>query len=220
MIDALTERRIDCQAVAWFKENDAGLFDRLLSMKDKRRAFWGPSEAPDVDPEECRSRFRFKPNETKQLLAERARVFTHQLVRYDVDELDRLEEPLVRASDDSDSVWRNCTGFRLAAYFHEGDRIGLEHFIMARFRLRATRTLLAALAYERTHGRLPLKLDDLVPDFLNEVPADPFDENPIRYSRERRILYSVGTDQVDNGGEEYVEIDEDSEQRDRIIKIP
>ena len=53
----------------------------------------------------------------------------------------------------------------------------------------------AAIAlYEKQHGAPPDRLDALVPEFLPEVPADPFDGKPLRYARTERgwKLWSVG----------------------------
>ena len=43
-------------------------------------------------------------------------------------------------------------------------------------------------------------LDELVPDFIAEVPLDYFDGNPIRYSQNRHLIYSVGSDLTDAQG--------------------
>jgi hypothetical protein len=62
----------------------------------------------------------------------------------------------------------------------------------------------AALAlYRKQHGAPPDRLDALVPEFLPEVPSDPFDGEPLRYARTERgwKLWSVGYDLKDNGGE-------------------
>lgn len=65
----------------------------------------------------------------------------------------------------------------------------------------------AAVAIERfrlRHGERPRTLDSLVPEFLPEVPLDPFDGKPLRFrldSHEYR-LYSVGSDGIDQGGQE------------------
>jgi hypothetical protein len=32
------------------------------------------------------------------------------------------------------------------------------------------------------------------------VPTDPFNDQPLRYSKERRVVWSVGADEVDDGG--------------------
>jgi len=67
------------------------------------------------------------------------------------------------------------------------------------------RTMLAMLAveqYRRTHGAVPDTLDQLVPDLLDAVPVDPFDGLPLRYAYTPRdyVIYSIGRDGVDNGG--------------------
>jgi hypothetical protein len=50
------------------------------------------------------------------------------------------------------------------------------------------------------HGRLPSALDSLVETkLLGAVPTDPFDGNPFRYSRERRVVWSVGQEGKNRG---------------------
>jgi hypothetical protein len=68
--------------------------------------------------------------------------------------------------------------------------------------LEATRTILALRAYQLTHGNLPPDLSALVPEFLDEVPVDDFDGQPLRYSSERKIVYSVGQNLKDDGGDD------------------
>ncbi len=63
-----------------------------------------------------------------------------------------------------------------------------------------TSTLLALRAWWLDHGVLPERLDELVPKYLPSVPLDDFDGEPLRYSREKRVLYSIGEDLIDNGG--------------------
>jgi hypothetical protein len=43
--------------------------------------------------------------------------------------------------------------------------------------------------------------DALVPEYFDHVPADDFDGKPFRYSRAKRIVYSVERDLVDDGGQ-------------------
>jgi len=56
--------------------------------------------------------------------------------------------------------------------------------------------------YRRRHGKLPERLKQLVPDFLPQIPTDPFDGQPLKYvvREEEYLIYSVGRDRVDNGG--------------------
>ena len=64
------------------------------------------------------------------------------------------------------------------------------------------RLAVAAAAYKAKHGKHPEKLAELVPEFLPEVPTDPYDGRPIRLRREEGgvVLYSVGRDRKDDGG--------------------
>ncbi len=59
---------------------------------------------------------------------------------------------------------------------------------------------LALKAYQNDNKKLPQTLNELVPKYLNAIPEDPFDHKPIRYSVEKKILYSVGLKQKDLGG--------------------
>lgn len=66
---------------------------------------------------------------------------------------------------------------------------------------------LVAIAIERhrlTHAALPSALNELVPSFLTEVPADRFDGAPLRYRRSDNplgyVLYSIGADLDDDSG--------------------
>jgi hypothetical protein len=61
---------------------------------------------------------------------------------------------------------------------------------------------LAVEQFRRRHGKLPERLDELMPEFIPAVPADAFDGNPLRYvvGRDRYIVYSVGQDLIDQGG--------------------
>ena len=66
--------------------------------------------------------------------------------------------------------------------------------------LRTTQTIIALRAYQLTHGKLPENLDALVPEFLDKVPVDAFDGQPLHYSPDRKIVYSVGQNLKDDGG--------------------
>ena len=68
--------------------------------------------------------------------------------------------------------------------------------------LQATRTLLALRAYQLTHAKLPDNLSALVPEFLDKVPVDDFDGQPLRYSPEKKLVYSVGKNLKDDGGDD------------------
>lgn len=67
------------------------------------------------------------------------------------------------------------------------------------------RALQAALACERfrlARGRWPAHLGELVPEYLDAVPLDPFDEHPIRYAiiPEGIKVWCIGEDLTDDNG--------------------
>jgi hypothetical protein len=64
----------------------------------------------------------------------------------------------------------------------------------------ATRVLFALRAFYNDESKLPDTLDELVPTYLKSIPSDPFDGQPIKYSKKSMILYSVGDDFIDSGG--------------------
>ncbi|UCF33602.1 MAG: hypothetical protein JSV78_14845 [Phycisphaerales bacterium] len=68
--------------------------------------------------------------------------------------------------------------------------------------LRSTHTALAAERYRMQTGTLPESLDVLVPEYLAELPIDPFDGKPLRLVQtdEGIIIYSIGEDGIDDEG--------------------
>lgn len=56
--------------------------------------------------------------------------------------------------------------------------------------------------YRRQQGEYPQRLEQLVPDFRESLPEDWFGSGSVQFRREGAgyVLYSVGTDGVDNGG--------------------
>jgi hypothetical protein len=70
------------------------------------------------------------------------------------------------------------------------------------------RTALAVERFRGTHGRLPERLEELVPEWQDEVPADYWNNGkPLSYRvREdgEYVVYSYGENRRDNGG---VEVD-------------
>jgi hypothetical protein len=70
------------------------------------------------------------------------------------------------------------------------------------------RTALAIERHRLATGEMPAELGQLVPDYLDVVPTDPFDGRPIRYRRTAPgyILYSIMEDGQDNGGRTHDEV--------------
>jgi hypothetical protein len=75
----------------------------------------------------------------------------------------------------------------------------------------AKQLTVAAIALKRfqlKHGNFPEKISELTPEFLASVPLDPVDGQPLRYRRNADgtyLLYSVGANGVDDGGNPALE---------------
>ena len=69
---------------------------------------------------------------------------------------------------------------------------------------RLTVSAIALRRFHLRHRHWPVKLEELVPEFLASVPIDPMSAEPLGYRREADggfILYSIGEDGRDNGGD-------------------
>ena len=150
--------------------------------------------------------FLFKPNLTRQKLAASCRQAVRNETRHAI-ELDQFERPYDGA--EGQDFWHK------ARIIFKGNFFG-ERLLMALVPafdwicnvkcksegdLFATRLIVATRRYELAHdGKLPENLQALVPTYLAAVPDDPFDGKPFRYSPEKKIVYSVGKNLVDDGG--------------------
>jgi len=69
---------------------------------------------------------------------------------------------------------------------------------------RVTQAGIAVERYRLAQGRLPQSLEELVPEYMEAVPADPFDGRPLKYRMLETgyVVYSIGEDSSDDGGNE------------------
>ena len=67
-------------------------------------------------------------------------------------------------------------------------------------RLHATRLAMAFHLFQRVHKSLPATLDVLVESkLLSQIPKDPFDGKPFKYSAKRRVIWCVGQEGKNEG---------------------
>ncbi len=78
----------------------------------------------------------------------------------------------------------------------------LEQVLLAETQLRQARIACALELYYARHHSYPSSLEQLVPEYCARVPADLFDQKPMRYERssDRYKLWSIGPDEIDDGG--------------------
>ena len=118
-----------------------------------------------------------------------------------------------RASAEPDAV--------LAVTLRQQLTLSVVELVKADARRRLARLGLALYRYRAQKGRYPDKLDDLQPDFIFVVPGDPFDDKPLRLKQTDHglIVYSIGPDMTDNGGEPIDETQK-TETGDIVFELP
>jgi type II secretory pathway pseudopilin PulG len=83
-------------------------------------------------------------------------------------------------------------------------------------------TALAAIAVDRYRldhdGAFPARLDALVPQYMDDVPLDPFDGHPLRFivRNDQALIYSIGPDLKDDGG---APLDEQRKTGDMVFTV-
>lgn len=141
--------------------------------------------------------YSFKPNQTKRdmaaghriMIADAGRIYA-DMERYDVAEKEggRWAELLP-----------NAIGDYLCLLLMPSDTI-VEMRCRTDGILAGAKMVVACRRFARNKGRWPAELQELVPDYLNEVPRDPYDGAPFRYSAEKGRVWAVGTNLTDEGG--------------------
>lgn len=78
----------------------------------------------------------------------------------------------------------------------------VENMVRAEARQRLTKLAVAFAAYHARNKQWPDQPGALVPEFLPEIPLDPFDDKTMRVKKtgNKILLYSVGPKQTDDGG--------------------
>jgi hypothetical protein len=143
-------------------------------------------------------RFGMRPNATRRLFAEMLRNLLHDAawerenLNFD-DVLGDLEVDPKR--NPRSAVGRTIRNTYNNYFEHAFMKLYIEDFMAG-----ATRLLLALKIHVAEKGALPESLDELVPGIIASIPEDPFSGKPLRYSREKRLIWSVGRDRIDAGG--------------------
>jgi hypothetical protein len=114
----------------------------------------------------------------------------------------------------NDAFWRDWTvrvssrRHILASMFLNALGKSIAQGEKARARLRASAACCAAMRYRNDTGKWPDSLDTLVPAYLDKLPIDPFTGNPLIYAVGEYgiMVYSVGSDQTDDGGRPGVSV--------------
>lgn len=114
------------------------------------------------------------------------------------DAIRQAHDELAPLRDSSIARWR----YPIARYMAPDVLLDLDVCYRAQARQSIARTAIAIERYRRSHGQTPKTLDELVPEFLDQLPVDPFDGAPLRYHSDAAgyKVYSIGPDGIDQGG--------------------
>jgi len=167
-------------------------------------------------------RHNFLLNQTKLELANRYRLVLSEISSFYSDANDQVNFER-RPHDNHLTLWeiflgKNSIGKSALDWLTESSENLLERRCEMDGTLAATKIIIASHLFERTTGRRPQTLDELVPDFLASVLLDPFDGNPFRYNPDKGVIYSVGTSLKDLGGLVFAPDSEPSESMLELVK--
>lgn len=98
-------------------------------------------------------------------------------------------------------IQKNAFGVVLLKEVLANDEILVLWTLERRNQLSIYRIASALKLYQRRTGALPESLNELVPEFLDAVPIDLMDGAAFRYDQERQLVYSLGRNLTDDGGD-------------------
>lgn len=113
----------------------------------------------------------------------------------------------VKSDADNDSFWFTNPNEADFHFILSSSIPGCEKAFHKLLKARATQdiavTSIALKRFQLKHGRYPTQLSELTPEFLKSVPFDLVDGQLLRYrpnSDGTFLLYSIGDDGIDDGG--------------------
>jgi len=163
----------------------ANVIDDLAVGKKTLEDLFG-KESPELK-KIIKPGYSFKPNQTKRLFADSYRLMFKQKFQ-ELESQVRSEQ--VSITPPIGIIVPN----RFGKLIHSIGMVSLQGAFSRKsledFSVIGDQILLALKGYHINNSRLPNDLSKLVPEYFSEIPKDPFDGNPIRYSQEKKIIYS------------------------------
>ena len=145
--------------------------------------------------------FYFQPNKTKNFFAQNTRIDIGNVLKscsearditYDERKISMVISP--RFTENAiGKILYDVYGASMASFT---EKVCEEDTLIASVQL-----LIALKVYSIDNDKLPQTLDQLVPRYVYEIPTDPYSEEYLKYSPSKKIIYSVGRDREDNGGD-------------------
>ncbi len=148
-----------------------------------------------------RTGYSFRPNETKKMMADLSRNAVSN-TKKPFSEFTRPEVPVEPPVFGGHALYYgpNSKGRHLRDILMFADeRLAIQK-IHSNISIGATQLLIALKCYKIENSDLPETLDMLVPDYIDSLPEVDYDNKPLRYSKAKKIIYSIGDDMKDSGG--------------------
>jgi hypothetical protein len=139
-------------------------------------------------------RLVYQPNKTLKLYADSYRDIKNQLATNEILEL----KPEL-----TDKTWAPLNIFGSLLFEMTNGVIRKQYIRSAPSLLLHTRIyplVIALRSYQEANDELPQNLEQLVPQYIDQLPIDPYSEEPFMYSRAKKLLWSIGNDKKDNNG--------------------
>lgn len=137
----------------------------------------------------------YKPNKTRKILADYYRQYlsnARKLFYKDMHFVEKERAEDVQKETEGIFARENLIGRFIVREITPTLSRTLERKCLSNFSVEATSCLFALKAYKIDRGELPTNLNELVPKYLSNVPLDPFDGLPLRYSKDVKVIYCVG----------------------------
>lgn len=147
----------------------------------------------------AQNRYYFAPNKTKLLYANAIKSQLN-LVDTPCPQMEPLEAAREPFGPDI-FIKDNALGFILFNIGQASFESAIHTKCTESINFNGTRLLIALRAYQIEHSSLPDSLEKLVPDYISSIPQDAYDNKPLKYSLEKKLIYSVGKDRKDDGGD-------------------
>lgn len=172
-------------------------FIHRSSMTDERRQGLEKRLGPIIS-KAAKFNYYFEPNKTRTYFSDRFL----QLV-------DSVEKPcgFIAPDDELSAPWQSgkiiFTENAFGKFLYDTARFDARVIYKrceADLLVSAVQIAAAIKTYYAEKGSYPDSLAGLVPQYIPRIPLDPYDGKPIRYLKEKKIIYSVGKDSMDAGG--------------------
>lgn len=178
----------------------AGIVDSFTKKEmDKTVSLVGEKEV-DKYSLLLKNSYYFRPNKTRLMFADYARAEIENIDKFCKD---IKKDNIQRRSSDS-LITSYITENVIGNMFYDITVIGLSGINAKKCNddslVSVTKALIAIRAYRNDNGDYPDSLDNLVPRYLESLPLDYFDGQPLKYSKEKKIIYFIGKNLADNGG--------------------